>query len=171
MVRGFVSLLLILMTAGGPALAQGNPSGLLLRKELETSGRGSEYVAGDYPGAVLMSVNLWGSVQRPGIYHVPVKTDLLTLLSYAGGPSSKAILDDVRIKRRTGPKQKLLEVDVDDLLSSTELPSPTLEANDIIHIPETEPAVGDNTMRTIAFISGILGIVTAGLVLSNQLGN
>ena len=52
------------------------------------TGRGSEYVSGAQTGNVLMRINLWGAVGKPGIHHVPAKTNLINLLSYAGGPGA-----------------------------------------------------------------------------------
>ena len=48
---------------------------------------------------VLIDVNLWGQVGKPGKYFVPYTTDLISLISIAGGPTDKAKLDEVRIIR------------------------------------------------------------------------
>lgn len=42
---------------------------------------------------------IWGQVQKPGFYLVPDDTDLLTLLSLAGGPTENAKLSKIRIVR------------------------------------------------------------------------
>ena len=47
-----------------------------------------------------MNVNLWGHVQRPGAYQIPVEYGLIELISGANGPSPTANLDDVRIVRK-----------------------------------------------------------------------
>ncbi|MBN2416891.1 SLBB domain-containing protein [bacterium] len=52
---------------------------------------------------LLIPVNVWGFVSRPGQYYVPNKTDLISLLSYAGGPSEDAKVSDIKIVR-TDPK-------------------------------------------------------------------
>jgi protein involved in polysaccharide export with SLBB domain len=44
-------------------------------------------------------VHVWGEVQRPGLYSVPTGTTLLDLLSLAGGPTSDARLNSVRLVR------------------------------------------------------------------------
>ncbi len=51
------------------------------------------------PGEITMSVNLWGYVRSPGRYEVPISTDLIQLLSYAGGPLPDADLGSVKISR------------------------------------------------------------------------
>jgi hypothetical protein len=51
------------------------------------------------PGELTMQVNIWGFVQHPGRYEVSSSTDLVQLLSYAGGPTQDADMTDVRITR------------------------------------------------------------------------
>lgn len=51
------------------------------------------------PGEITMSINLWGSVRNPGRYEVPISTDIVQLISYAGGPTPEADLGTVKIAR------------------------------------------------------------------------
>ncbi len=51
------------------------------------------------PGEITMSINLWGYVRNPGRYEVPISTDVVQLLSYAGGPLAEADLGAVKISR------------------------------------------------------------------------
>jgi hypothetical protein len=51
------------------------------------------------PGEITMSINLWGFVQKPGRYEVPISTDLVQLLSYAGGPIENANMSSVQVTR------------------------------------------------------------------------
>lgn len=160
--------LLIISTAALPISVCAADSGIALSKDVAGNNKGNEYVSGDYPGAVMMKINLWGSVQKPGIHYVPAKTDLITLLSYAGGPTEKARSDDVIIKRTIAGKQTVIPVDVEDLISSTKKTSPALEANDIIMVPSKNPVFSDNTVQVIGVVGGILGIVLASLVLKKE---
>lgn len=96
---------------------------------------GNEFVSGDYPGVHLMRINLWGAVGKSGIHFVPPQTDLITLLSYAGGPSDSARLSDVFIKRWQGGKEILISVNMEDLIHATGKESPVLEANDVVVVP------------------------------------
>ncbi len=50
-------------------------------------------------GKLLISVQIWGEVGRPGEYLVPDDTDILELISKAGGPSEYANLSKVKITR------------------------------------------------------------------------
>jgi hypothetical protein len=51
------------------------------------------------PGELTMQVNVWGQVIHPGRYEVSIQTDLVQLLSYAGGPGPDAKMASVKITR------------------------------------------------------------------------
>lgn len=51
---------------------------------------------------LLVPVSVWGEVQRPGAYNVPDGTNLVGLLSYAGGPTVYANLGQVKLTRPGG---------------------------------------------------------------------
>jgi len=75
-------------------------------------GEGNQYYLGQ-ANELLIRVNVWGKVNRPGQYFVPAATDLITLLSAAGGPIPRSRLGDVRIIR-TSPdsENEVILVDV-----------------------------------------------------------
>ena len=50
-------------------------------------------------GEITMPLNLWGMVKNPGRYEVPISTDLIQLVSFAGGPLGEADLSSVKITR------------------------------------------------------------------------
>jgi polysaccharide biosynthesis/export protein len=60
--------------------------------------RGAQYYIGD-ENQLMMKVNIWGRVEKPGQYFVPSDTDLITLISVAGGPADKSRIDNVRVVR------------------------------------------------------------------------
>ncbi|MBN2412642.1 SLBB domain-containing protein, partial [candidate division KSB1 bacterium] len=57
-----------------------------------------QYIIGE-DGKLQFSVHIWGEVARPGEYLVPDKTDVLELISKAGGPTEFSNLKDVKITR------------------------------------------------------------------------
>ena len=61
-------------------------------------GEGNQYYLGQ-ANELLIRVNIWGKVTRPGQYFVPASTDLITLISVAGGPIAKSRLTDIRVVR------------------------------------------------------------------------
>jgi len=50
-------------------------------------------------GEITMQVNLWGFVKNPGRYEVPISTDIVQLVSFAGGPLHNADLGSVKVTR------------------------------------------------------------------------
>jgi len=76
--------------------------------------RPAQYILGS-GDILLVSVNLWGHVQRPGIYSIPSSYTLIDLISSAGGPAKSARLNDVRIVRKN---EEVLKVDVELFLKS-----------------------------------------------------
>jgi polysaccharide biosynthesis/export protein len=84
-------LLAVLLTAGQAGLAQQSGSSF-------TSDRAAQYYLGS-SDELLIPVNIWGFVMKPGQYMVPDNTDLVALLSFAGGPTEEARLTHIRIIR------------------------------------------------------------------------
>lgn len=164
-IKSTISLLLSLSIFLASVPSYGADSGISLSKEIIATNKGNEYISGDYPGAVMMKINLWGGVNKPGIHYVPAKTDIVTLLSYAGGPTEKAESDNIIIKRTVSGKQIVIDVDVDDIMHSTKSISPVLEANDIIVVPSRKPFFSENTVQVIGVVGGVLGIILASIVL------
>ncbi|MCB0378623.1 MAG: hypothetical protein KDD33_09040 [Bdellovibrionales bacterium] len=136
----------------------------------EASGKaaGAEYVSGNQPGTVLMKVNLWGAIQRPGIHHIPANTDLMTLISYAGGPQPQAKLSDVIIKRDTGKVRKRIDVDVQELISGVSHHQVALQPDDIVVIPSEKPLISTDTMAVVGLTSIIVSIVLAGVLIDRR---
>jgi len=70
------------------------------------------------PDQLLMTVNVWGFVQKPGQYLVPVNTNLVSLISYAGGPLEDASLGRVEVIRAAANdgQPAVVKVDVEEYL-------------------------------------------------------
>lgn len=80
--------------------------------QVKRIGEGSKYYLNE-ANELLIRVNIWGRVQRPGQYYVPAETDLVALMSLAGGPSARSRLSDVKVVREedTG-EQDVMTVNV-----------------------------------------------------------
>ena len=76
--------------------------------------RPAQYILGG-SDVLLINVNLWGHVQRPGIYSIPSSYGLIDLISSAGGPLGTARLSDVRIIRSN---QQVINVDVERFIKT-----------------------------------------------------
>lgn len=131
-----------------------------------TSTFGSEYISGSKPGVVLMKVNLWGSVQKPGIHHIPAKTDLVSLFSYAGGPTELAELDEVIIKRNgANGSEKKISVNVEEILKGSATHNIVLEPNDIIVVPTHKPMISQDTTGFVGLMATLATMLLTTFVL------
>ena len=96
---------------------------------LQQPNRAAQYILGS-GDVLLVTVNLWGHVLKPGIYSVPSSYTLIDLISSAGGPLSTARLNDVRIVRKN---QEVLKVDIEKFLKTGDISSlPSLQPGDTI---------------------------------------
>jgi len=130
--------------------------------------RGNEFISGAQPGKVLMKVNLWGGVGKPGIHHVPAKTNLINLLSYAGGPLNDAMLNKVTIKRNTGPSNKKIIVNVQDIIEGASIPSIPLEPNDIVVVPQKKPTISNNTIAIVSVVAMVVSTAATAYYISRD---
>ena len=83
-------------------------------------GRASEYYFGK-GDELTITVNIWGQVRRPGHYNIPVKTNLVSFISFAGGPQPKAKLDNVKIVRNVQGKSEVIKVNVKKYLNTADM--------------------------------------------------
>ena len=73
--------------------------------QVKRVGEGSKYYLNE-ANELLIRVNIWGRVQRPGQYYVPAETDLVSLMSLAGGPGARSRLSDVKVVREEADAQQ-----------------------------------------------------------------
>ena len=131
---------------------------------------GAQYILGDRD-EILMNVNVWGFVLRPGQYVVPRHTDLITLISFAGGPREGANLGEVRIVREStaaltngnatnGHEKKIpiLTVNINDHIKKGKVGVlPVLRAGDTVLITES----GGHKFQKFMGINSVFGVVAA----------
>lgn len=164
MLRKIISVLLITSYVQG-VLAE---PGLSTSHELLNLGKGAEFVSGNYPGAVLIRVNLLGSIQRSGIHHVPTRTDLLTLLALAGGPTADADLTEVVLKRKKRGREEVVPLNLEEIVKEPGNRGPELEPNDMVFVPAKTPLINPNVVTTVSLLSSVLAIVVTSVVLMKK---
>jgi hypothetical protein len=154
----FVIAALVLIEGGVwmPLMAQTSESGLA--PTLSRGSAASYYYIGK-PGELTMTVNLWGAVKTPGRYEVPSSTDLVQLLSYAGGPLEIASRDDIKVtrlvKKDGGITRGEYFVDLEDL-SNVDPGKLTLYPGDTIFIDYSSWSA----WRDAFIVVGVLATVT-----------
>ncbi len=89
------------------------------------------------PAAVNIKVAVWGFVRYPGKYIVPGYSNVNDLLSYSGGPTDAARLEDLRIIRiNPDSSETIIPLNYKDLLFNSDVTkikgSPQLKAGDVL---------------------------------------
>jgi len=119
------------------------------------------------PGELTMPVNIWGYVRNPGRYEIPTSTDLVQLISYAGGPIPDADLGEVKITSQvhsdTSVSYNEIVVDVDDLkgVKAGEL---VLHPGDTIYIDRTGWSAFRDALSIATTVATIATAVTVVII-------
>lgn len=95
------------------------------------------------PASLNIKVDVWGFVKYPGKYIIPVESNVYDLLSYAGGPTDDAHMDDLRIFRTMADSsESMIKFNYNDLLWDKNLKefknAPELNAGDILLVPGSD---------------------------------
>ncbi len=139
------------------------------------SQRGSEFISGYYPGAVLIPVYITGSIKYAGLHYVPTRTNLLKFIALAGGTQNDADLSNIVIKRTTGDDKKedvseqMIKFDAEKYMETPGTRGPLLQENDLISIPRQKPSISNNTTLIVGFISTLLAIGVSSIVINQAL--
>lgn len=92
------------------------------------------------PDGFNIKVAVWGYVKYPGRYVIPIRSNINSLLSYAGGINDDAYLDQLRIYRvKKDSTQELISFNYEDLWWSDSLSQDLnlskLHASDVLIVP------------------------------------
>ncbi|MGE0633526.1 MAG: SLBB domain-containing protein [Pseudobdellovibrionaceae bacterium] len=149
-----------------------------LRTPLQTS----EYIFRTSPRDSLMAINLFGAVTKPGIYYVPQNTDLLKLLTLAGGATSLGTMDDIIVRKNDTKawdgvrshhidkgKDGAYEIDLDAVIRKEgSIRQLKLGQDDFVYVPQKEPWISNDVSRTVSVVSIILGAALTTLLISER---
>ncbi len=122
------------------------------------------------PFEVTMTVNLWGEVPQQGVYVIATSTDIIQLLSYAGGPRERSNLEDVLVYRASGKKEVkgrvLRKINVREILEGKTDPFPLAPGDMIVvkRIPESVSLMEVLTVVNTSATLVVLGITVYNLV-------
>jgi len=113
---------------------------------------------------LMMNVNVWGAVEKPGSQYVPDGADLISVLSAAGGPVEGAKLSQVRLVRNFDGEKFNLLIDVNQCLKKGELGKvPEIKPGDTIIIPKSKASIG----KFIVVIYNVAVIASVVKLMSN----
>ena len=120
------------------------------------------------PFEVSMTVNLWGEVPQQGVYVISTNTDIIQLLSYAGGPREKSNLEDVMVYRSSGKKdvkgRSLKNINVRDILEGKSEPF-QLAPGDMIVVKRIPDSI--SYMEVLTVVNTTATLVVLGITIYN----
>jgi len=139
--KKYVFLLCLLFSVPQSIFSQTGDIKIGRDPNVRTGTQGGFYDYSD-PEAVNIKVSVWGFVRYPGRYLIPSYSNVRDLISYAGGPTDDAHLDDLRLYRNNDSTQALLKFDYNDLLWDPQLKMdrqspPEIQVGDILLVPGT----------------------------------
>lgn len=90
-----------------PEAASYNLQELAFPSEVKDQGKfpGAIFYSPTVKNKVLIPVNMWGEISKPGLHFLPIDTTLVKGLTLAGGATSLGKLENIRIIRRENDKQ------------------------------------------------------------------
>ena len=128
----------------------------------QISDRPAQYILGS-GDVLLISVNLWGHVLKPGIYSVPSSFGIIDLLSSAGGPLPSARLNDIRIIRKN---QEVITVNVQEFIKTGNQDLlVALQPGDVIVV---SGSIGDIFRSVVTFVRD-MAIILNVVILATRL--
>lgn len=131
------------------------------------------YLPGERQGLEIM-VHIMGEVQKPGEYRVADQTNLLELLSKAGGPTQFSRLSSVSVRRvptgrpvaatpgGTAPQVEIIRVNIAEILRKPDAaPPPMLQPGDFVFVPKNSW----HTWKNVASVVRDMSVVASAYFL------
>lgn len=151
-----------------------------LLNDIHPPQQSSEYIFRSSQKESLINVQLLGAVNKPGIYYIPMNTDLLKLITLAGGTTNGGDLSEVLV-RKAEPKawsdlsskaineyQGAYEINAEKLIKYGGAKSLKLQQDDFIYVPPRTPWISSEASRNITIASVVLGIVLTAILIDKN---
>lgn len=136
--------------------------------EIKEPQRAAEYIYRSSPKESLIGVQLIGAVQKPGLYYIPVNTDILKLITLAGG-TDEADLANILVRKIDPTQSGVYELDVKKLMKKSSEAKPfKLAQDDFIYIPKKEPWISNDVSRTITLVSLVTSIILTSVLIERN---
>lgn len=156
--RQFFTALFVILVAVSAGFAQSVPP------QAETKQpNAAQYIIQGERAKVQKQVNIWGEVQKPGIYKVPQDMGLISLISSAGGPTDVAKLKEVKIVHafpQEGEDSRVIVTDLKHYIESADASDlPEINPGDTIYVPGNWRRYFSETLGIAGSIAGVASAV------------
>ena len=81
-------------------------------------------------------IQVWGEVKNPGIYYVAPSTNIVEAISFAGGPTSRSDLSNVKLVRAIKEKGVTF-FNINDYLNAKDKYPHILESGDLVYVNQS----------------------------------
>jgi hypothetical protein len=106
-----------------------------------------------------VTVHIWGEVQAPGEYHVPAGTNVLELISKAGGPTEYANLGKVKVTRASGEPERSFRINLNRYLDKDSNSTlPVLQKGDVVRVSRNTWSKWRGFIRVVADVAIIANV-------------
>lgn len=128
---------------------------------------------------VNIEVSVWGYVKLPGKYIIPEGSTIVDLISFAGGPTNEANLDDIRLFRAKNDtlkinRDELIKLDFNDLFWEKDIKSGVsrnivIKPGDVLVFPGSPKYYfRDNLTLILSITSTMLSIALIIITTANK---
>lgn len=150
---------------------------LNLLSDIKPPQQASEYIFRSSPQESLISVQLLGAVNKPGVYYVPVDTDLLKLLTLAGGSLSTGDVSELLVRKQSSHNwddiqskavnnyKGAYEVDAEKIMKYGGASQLKLGQDDFVYVPQKSTFMSSEVSRSVTLVSVVMGIILSGLLI------
>jgi protein involved in polysaccharide export with SLBB domain len=111
----------------------------------------------------VIRVSVLGEVRSPGLLSVEPGTNLIHLITLAGGPTERANMRAVRVIRAGRP----YEVDLQSALSGSSAGRVVLFSNDVVFLDKRRGLTRENLSLGMNLLTAVLSIISVVTVLQN----
>lgn len=136
----------------------------------------SQYRFAPITDPTLMAVHVMGSVRKPGIHYLPPKSNLIEVLTLAGGTTENAEIDSIQITPLRAQTQNdphygkfNLEEHFENINEGKlNLNVPVLRTNDVVYVPEDKPFIDRDTATTVALVGTLTSILLSIIIIRKE---
>lgn len=120
----------------------------------------ADYIIGEN-NEIYITVNIWGEVKKTGYFKVPSTTDLMTLLSIAGGPRENANIGAIKIVRvnKDEGEEGIIYINLEEYLETGNYDLvPILKPGDTVIVPGNFMSYFTNFVNIVAKVALIVNV-------------